>query len=64
LKFWLLFFVALWAFDGEVVLTGVDVGSWVKTEMGQGFASAVGVEAPPMKLDDCVKGLLEQVSTH
>ena len=37
---------------------------WVKTDMGQGFADAVGVKAPPMELDVCVKGLSEQVRTN
>jgi hypothetical protein len=38
--------------------------SWVKTDMGQGFADAVGVETPPMEMEVCVKGLLEQVSSY
>jgi hypothetical protein len=54
--------VALKTYDDEIVYFGVDLGSWVKTDMGQGFANAVGVESPPVKLDVCVKGLLEQVS--
>lgn len=37
---------------------------WVKTDMGQGFADAVGVEDPPLEMDVCVKELLVQVSTH
>lgn len=36
---------------------------WVKTNMGQGFANAMGVKAPPIELDVCVNGLLEQVGT-
>lgn len=34
---------------------------WVKTDMGQGFADAVGYKEPPMGIEECVKGLLEQV---
>lgn len=35
---------------------------WVKTEMGQGLADAVGFEAgPPLGVGESAKGVVEQV---
>lgn len=34
---------------------------WVKTGNGQAFADSMGVEAPPMALEESVQGVLEQV---
>ena len=55
---------ALGTCNGSFLFWALILESWVKTNMGQGFANAVGVETPPMELDVCVKGLLEQVSSR
>jgi hypothetical protein len=39
-----------------------DVIRWVKTENGQIFADAIGVQEPPMSLEESVSGVLKQVS--
>ena len=36
--------------------------SWVRTDMGQGFADAVGIKQPPLALEESVEKLLVQVS--
>lgn len=36
---------------------------WVKTENGQNFADSVGVESPPMSLEESVDGILKQIDT-
>ena len=34
---------------------------WVKTENGQNFADSIGVEEPPMSLEESANGVLQQV---
>lgn len=34
---------------------------WVRTENGQNFADAVGVDMPPMSVEQSVEGILKQV---
>lgn len=34
---------------------------WVKTTNGQNFADSIGVESPPMSLEESVAGVLKQV---
>ncbi|QSZ34373.1 hypothetical protein DSL72_005965 [Monilinia vaccinii-corymbosi] len=36
---------------------------WVKTNNGQAFADSVGVEEPPIGLDESVEGVLRQIDT-
>jgi len=36
---------------------------WVKTENGQNFADSIGVQEPPMSLEESVNGLLAQVDS-
>ncbi|KAK0726383.1 hypothetical protein B0T21DRAFT_403456 [Apiosordaria backusii] len=46
---------------GQVVVGVVHPG-WVKTDMGQGLADAVGFEAgPPLSVDESAQGVIEQI---
>jgi len=37
---------------------------WVKTNMGQSLADAVGVKEPPMAVEDSARHVLAQVRSH
>jgi norsolorinic acid ketoreductase len=39
----------------------MSLGRWVKTGNGQAFADTMGVEAPPMNIEESVEGVLEQI---
>ncbi|TVY83092.1 Norsolorinic acid ketoreductase [Lachnellula suecica] len=55
------YFVRKVHFENEGVTTLAVHPGWVKTENGQNFADSIGVEEPPMSLEDSVKGVLEQI---
>jgi len=44
----------------EITTLAVHPG-WVKTANGQAFADSIGVDAPPMTLEESVKGVLAQI---
>ncbi|TAQ91587.1 hypothetical protein B7494_g100 [Chlorociboria aeruginascens] len=55
------FFVHKVHFEEEGVVAMAVHPGWVKTESGQSFADAMGVNEPPMNMEDSVRGVLEQV---
>ncbi|CZT45528.1 related to aflatoxin biosynthesis ketoreductase nor-1 [Rhynchosporium secalis] len=46
--------------EKRIVVLAVHPG-WVKTANGQAFADSIGVESPPMGVEDSARGVLEQI---
>ncbi|KAI9741504.1 MAG: hypothetical protein M1818_004310 [Claussenomyces sp. TS43310] len=46
--------------DGRMISLAIHPG-WVKTEMGQGFADSVGVESPPMTVQQSTVAILDLI---
>ncbi|KAJ8060269.1 hypothetical protein OCU04_010610 [Sclerotinia nivalis] len=49
--------------EGEGVVALALHPGWVKTKMGQAFADSVGVNEPPLSLEESVNGVLRQIDT-
>lgn len=58
---WLFILGKARSFIGEAVLANDGGNRWVKTANGQNFADVVGVNEPPMTVEQSVKGVLAQV---
>jgi norsolorinic acid ketoreductase len=55
------FFIRKLHFEEKGVVSVAIHPGWVRTENGQNFADTVGVEMPPMRVEESVEGVLKQV---
>ncbi|KAB8298027.1 hypothetical protein EYC80_001799 [Monilinia laxa] len=49
--------------EGSGIVSLAVHPGWIKTQNGQTFADSVGVEEPPMSLEESVEGVLGQIDT-